>query len=197
MPDVGLILLAAGGSTRMGRPKQLLPYEGRTLLRRAAETAVESGCDPIVVVLGYDAAAMRSELDGLRVGIEVNADWEKGMGGSIRRGLVAVRRVKSVDAVVVMLCDQPDVTADVLRALIERWQQSDKPVCASAYGDTVGPPCVFAASEFSRLAAIAEQQGAKQVILSATAVERVPFDAGVTDVDTPADYERLRDGHQP
>lgn len=196
MPHVGLILLAAGGSTRMGRPKQLLPYEGRTLLRRAAEVAIESGCDPVVVVLGHEATKMRRELDGLPVHIEVNEDWEKGMGGSIRRGLRAVLGDRSVDAVAVMLCDQPHVTPAVLRELIERWGQSGKPVCASAYGKTVGPPCIFAASEFSRLAAIPEQQGAKQVIVSAPAVERVPFDAGLTDVDTPADYERLRDKHR-
>lgn len=194
MSHVGLILLAAGESTRMGRPKQLLPYEGRTLLRRAAETAVASGCDPVVVVLGHEAAAMRRELDDLPVHIEVNEDWDKGMGGSIRRGLAAVLRVRSVDALTVMLCDQPHVTADVLRQLIDGWTRSGKPVGASAYGDTVGPPCVFAASEFTRLAAIPERQGAKQVILSAPAVERVPFDAGLTDVDTPLDYEHLQDG---
>src|SRR5947209_8753927 len=102
MPDIGLILLAAGGSTRMGRAKQLLVYRGKTLLRRAADAAVGSGCTPIVVVVGADAAEATRELAGLDLTVEVNPAWERGMGTSLRAGLARLLR------------ERPDATAVVV-----------------------------------------------------------------------------------
>src|SRR5580692_2476743 len=108
---VALILLAAGPSTRLGQPKQLLPFRGRSLLRHAAETALASSCRPVVVVLGASAERMKSELTDLPVMIAVNSGWESGMGSSIRAGLEALTNGKNADAgvgaVVIMVCDQP------------------------------------------------------------------------------------------
>jgi molybdenum cofactor cytidylyltransferase len=187
MSDIGLILLAAGGSTRMGRAKQLLVFEGRSLLRRAAEEAVASGCRPVVVVLGDGAEEMRGELMGLDVQVVVNKRCEVGMGASIRRGMEAMQG----EAVVIMLCDQPFVTAEVIGHLIKTFRESGKAVCASSYAGTFGPPCLFAASEFERLRGMPEEQGAKRLIAATAEVVLVPFEKGAVDVDTAEDYEGL------
>jgi molybdenum cofactor cytidylyltransferase len=187
MSDIGLILLAAGGSTRMGRAKQLLVFKGRSLLRRAAEEGVASGCRPVVVVLGDRPEEMRGELAGLEVQIVVNDRWRVGMGASIRRGMEEVQGA----AVVVMLCDQPFVTAEVIGQLIKTFRESGKAVCASSYAGTFGPPCLFAASEFERLRGMPEEQGAKRLIAAAADVALVPFEKGAVDVDTVEDYERI------
>lgn len=193
MPSVGLILLAAGGSSRMGRPKQLLPWRGRTLLRRAADAALESPCRPVVVVLGACADEARAELAGLGVTTSMNADWVKGMGSSIRCGLrsLLIERPE-IAAAIIMLCDQPHVDAAALRRLIDAHQSSAKPVCASAYSGTRGPPCLFAASHFPRLLDMPESNGAKPLLSTAgDHLLVIPFPEGAIDVDEPPDYQRL------
>src|SRR3984957_901398 len=116
MPGIAAILLAAGGSVRMGRRKQLLTYQGRTLLRRAAEAAVEAGCSPIVVVLGCEAERMAPELSDLPVIASVNIDWERGIGSSIKHGAARLLTLSPrVDAALILLSDQPLVNAQTLR----------------------------------------------------------------------------------
>ncbi|WP_457065247.1 nucleotidyltransferase family protein [Hymenobacter sp. UYAg731] len=189
---VALLLLAAGASTRMGRPKQLLPYHGRTLLRHAAETAVASGCAPIVLVTGALHKELLAEVAGLPVQAIHNPEWETGMASSIRAGLVALAETRSA-AVLIMLTDQPLVTPELLRELIDRQQQMQAPIAAASYGDTLGVPAVFAQSILPELLQLQGQQGAGRLIASlGTAVGRVPFPAGLLDVDTPEDYNNLQ-----
>src|SRR5688572_11780814 len=107
---VGVILLAAGASSRMGSPKQLLRYRGQTLIRRAAEAAIASICDRVAVVIGSNASQMRRELDDLPVSVVENQNWQTGMSSSIRAGLDDLRQYDP-DGVLIMLCDQPFVTA--------------------------------------------------------------------------------------
>ena len=194
MGRVGLILLAAGGATRMGAAKQLLPFRGRSLLRHAAEVAVASGLAHVLVVLGARADHLEPELAGLPVEVCLNEDWEKGMGASVRAGLRAMlAAAQDVEAVVFTLCDQPLVGPDFLRRLVEGYRTTGKPVIASAYEGALGVPALFARPYFPRLLALAAEGGARQVIAAAgDAAHAVPFAAGVFDVDTPQDYERLR-----
>lgn len=194
MPSAGLILLAAGGSSRLGRPKQLLLYQGRTLLRHAAETAFASGCRPVVVVLGAQADRLRAEIDGLEVVIAGNPDWALGMGSSVRAGLRALEEAAPDAAgVVLMLCDQPLITAASLDALVQAHVDTNAPLVASEYGGTRGVPAFFGRALFPDLRALKGEQGAKAV-LAAHASEAValPLPAGVWDVDTASDYERLQ-----
>src|SRR5688572_28967076 len=109
----GVIVLAAGGSSRMGSPKQLLRYRGQSLILRAAHTGVQSTCDRVVVVIGREAQQMRDELKDLAVSVTENRNWQDGMGASIRAGMEEIVK-DDLDAVVLMLCDQPFVTADTL-----------------------------------------------------------------------------------
>ncbi len=188
---VALLLLAAGASARMGRPKQLLPYQGRTLLRHAAETAVASGCAPLVLVTGAVHAVLAAEVFGLPVRVVHNPAWETGMASSIRAGLTAVAEAQP-SACLIMLSDQPLVTPELLRQLVALQQQTQAPIVAAAYGDTLGVPAVFAKALIPQLLQLHGQQGANRLIASlGAAVGRVVFPAGLLDVDTPEQYAAL------
>ncbi|MFC7666147.1 NTP transferase domain-containing protein [Hymenobacter humi] len=113
---VALLLLAAGASTRMGQPKQLLPYRGRTLLRHAAETAVATGCRPVVLVTGAVHDALAAEIADLPIQVIHNPEWKTGMASSIRAGVIAAAQFQPT-AYLIMLSDQPLVTPE----LLHRW----------------------------------------------------------------------------
>lgn len=188
---VALLLLAAGASTRMGQPKQLLPYHGRTLLRHAAETAVVSGCAPILMVTGALHEELLPEIAGLPIQPVHNAEWETGMASSIRAGLTALAGTQPA-AVLIMLTDQPLVTPALLQQLVRQQQQTQAPAVVAAYGDTLGVPAVFAPVLLPKLLQLQGQQGAGRLIASlGAAVGQVPFPAGVFDVDTPEQYTAL------
>lgn len=186
------MLLAAGASTRMGAPKQLLVYEGQTLIRRAVETALATVCRPVVVVLGANAVHVGAELE-LPVIVSRNREWETGMGSSIRAGLEAVLAADvGIDAIVVQLCDQPFVTAELIDTLIERHRETGKTIVGTEYRGTRGVPALFARGLFTELSALSGHEGARQIIRNHpddTAV--VPFVGAAIDIDTPQDYEAL------
>jgi molybdenum cofactor cytidylyltransferase len=198
-PNVPLILLAAGGSTRLDTPKQLLHFRGRSLLRHAASVALASRCSPVHVVLGSDAPRMREELRGLSVRCVENATWAEGMGGSIRVGVADVLAANPrAAAAVIMLVDQPMVTAAVIDALVSHRQASEHTIVASAYGGSFGPPLLFDAAHFGELCALTGQAGAKAVVqrhLASAAM--IPFPDGAIDIDLPADAQRLAREDRP
>ena len=188
---VALLLLAAGASTRMGRPKQLLPYRGRTLLRHAAETAVASGCAPVVLVTGALHQELLAEVAGLPIQAINNEKWESGMASSIQAGLAAVAPAQP-RAVLIMLTDQPLVTPGLLQQLVAQQQHTQAPIVAAAYGDTLGVPALFARALLPALLQLQGQQGAVRLIAGqGAAVGRVDFPAGLLDVDTPEQYAAL------
>src|SRR5438874_10219466 len=145
MRNVGALILAAGGSARFGEPKQFLQFEGETLLRRVAKAAHEAGCGPIVVVAGDSADRVRAELHDLRVHVVQNADWRCGIGTSIKLGLAHLR--PDVSAIVILACDQPFVSAEIIRKLCG----INRPIVASGYAETVGIPALFDSCYFDAL----------------------------------------------
>ena len=173
-------------------PKQLLNYKGQTLIRRAAETALASGCWPVAVVLGANAVAVGAELE-LPVIVTRNLAWETGMGSSIRAGLEAVLAVDAdVDAVVVLLCDQPFVTAELIDTLIERRRETRKTIVAAEYGEARGVPALFARELFVKLRGLSGHEGARQIICKhADDTVAVPFAGAAIDIDTQGDYLAL------
>jgi len=193
MPDVGVLILAAGGSSRMGAPKQLIPYAGRSLLRSVAETAIESRCGPVVVVLGAQHDRVAPELQHLPVRIMVNDRWQSGMGSSIRLGLrTALDHAPGLSALVILLCDQPLVSTEIIHQLIGAHQSTGKWIVASAYADTLGPPVLFSRDAFSWLEEIPNRSGAKSVLEEHSAsVASIPFADGAIDLDTPEDIQKL------
>jgi molybdenum cofactor cytidylyltransferase len=199
---VGIVVLAAGASTRMGRPKQLLEYEGETLLGRAVRVALETRCRPVVVVLGSCSDELMSEARARGAGgarVVVNEAWAEGMASSIRRGLRELEAAAHVelDAALLMLCDQPLVSAEILERLVDVYERSGRPLVASEYesgGERVrGVPALFGRGLFGELSGLRGTEGARRVIArhaAACASIRVPQAA--FDVDTPEDYRALR-----
>ncbi len=182
------MVLAAGSSVRMGRPKLLLRWKGRTLVRAAAEAALQA-CARVVVVVGPQAERMRSELASLPLLVVTNPDHREGISSSLRCGL---REVADAPAVLVTLADQVQVTGPHLRRLVDAYRSTRAPVVAASYGDTVGVPAVFAQEVFPDLLALRGDVGAKGVIQRyGDRVVRVPLPEAAVDVDTPEDWERL------
>ncbi|HEV2763286.1 MAG TPA: nucleotidyltransferase family protein [Pyrinomonadaceae bacterium] len=190
---VGAVVLAAGASSRMGSPKQTLSYRGESLLRRAALAALGAGCRPVVVVTGAHAELSRRELEGLDVREVLNELWETGMASSIRAGVEGLVSIApEVAAVVLMLCDQPHVSAEVISGLVAAHRAEGNSIVASAYGGSFGVPAVFGRALFAELARLEGAAGAKQVIKRhASAAHFLPFPCGEVDVDTPDDFSRL------
>jgi molybdenum cofactor cytidylyltransferase len=191
MNRVAVAVLAAGGSSRMGRPKQLLPFGDRSLLRHGVEVALAAECGPVVAVLGAEVERLRPELDGLPVEVLANGDWELGPGTSVRAAVDAVDANPRVGALVFLLCDQPLVSADHIHRLIEEHQTTGFPMVASGYAGTLGVPALFSRECFLALRALDPAVGAKQLLARRPdTVAAVPFPDGEIDLDTPEDYAR-------
>jgi molybdenum cofactor cytidylyltransferase len=199
--STAIIILAAGASTRMGRPKLLLTYGSRTLLRHAAETAAASICRPILVVLGAYANQLQCEIEDLPVRPVINEQWADGMGSSIQVSVEALNtydRADSTEALILMLCDQPYVTAAVINDLVTAYHLNGKGIIASEYAGTLGAPTLFGREYFAELATMRGAAGAKHIIAAhASDVVPVPFPKGMMDIDTPEDYGQLQHAMQP
>ena len=190
MKKIGIILLAAGGSARLGQPKQLLPWKGGTLLSSAAGTALESALGPVVAVLGASGKECRRTLAGLPLRIVLNPAWREGMGGSISAGMEAFRD-DQLRGILIILCDQPDVTASTLRALDRRQRTTGAKMVASRYSGTLGPPALFTSPLFPRLIQLRGAVGAKSLFDDAQALESLPVPEAAFDIDTPADLANV------
>ena len=191
---VGLLLLAAGSSSRLARPKQLLPYQGSTLLRHAAEVAAASPCRPLALVTGALHDELLPEVEGLPFHVVRNDAWMDGMGSSIAAGLQELEtaaEAPKMDAVVIMLCDQPLVTDEVIGQLIVQFQATGQPVVACSYASTQGVPALFGRELFPQLLELRGANGARELLQQYAHLPTVDFPGGATDVDTEAQYAAL------
>jgi len=190
------IILAAGASTRMGQSKQRLPWKSGTLLSHAIETARQSGVSSVVVVLGADADQNRKSIEGEKVTIVSNPTWQKGMGGSLKAGLKNV--IKSdplVDAILVMVCDQPAVTAEHLKALLAALAVGHRQASVSGYSQTRGVPAAFGRALFEKILNLNDEHGAKKLLnqLNEDQVEAISLNRGEIDLDTYDQYQKFKD----
>lgn len=191
---VAALVLAAGGSQRLGRSKQLVELGGRTLIRRAIEATLDAMLKPVVVVLGCDAPACAAQLAGLNAAIVVNEDWSRGIGASLRAGLAHLERSTSPSAVLITLCDQPCVDAASLRRITTAHIETGAAVVAARYDGTLGVPALFAASTFDRLRALPDDAGAKRIIRELEPeVVAVDLPEAALDLDSEADVRRLQE----
>jgi molybdenum cofactor cytidylyltransferase len=186
------VLLAAGTSSRMGRNKLLVELGGKSVLRRAVETAAAAGLAPILVVLGHEPERARAELAGLDCAIVLNADYARGINTSLRAGIAAVP--ESAVAAVVMLADMPFVSAAMIRELVERWRAADAPLAVSIYGEVLAPPMLYARSLFPEVRALDGDGCGKRVVKRHRdeALEVAWPAAALTDLDLPEDVDRVR-----
>jgi molybdenum cofactor cytidylyltransferase len=185
------VVLAAGTASRFGSQKLLAPFHGAALVHRTVENVLASQVSETVVVLGRDGDAVRSALAGLPVRFVTNADFRSGLSTSLRAGVEAAD--PSTRAAIIVLGDQPGVTADIIDRLIEEGRRSGRPIVVPEYAGTRGNPVIFDATVFGELETIEGDQGARAVIArDPTRVATVSFPFGMpADVDTPDDYARL------
>jgi len=188
------VILAAGASTRMGFPKQAIKVQGISLLRRAVTAALNGGCSPVVVVTGAHAETSRNEIGGLEVEEVFNPDWETGMGSSIRAGISALERAApNIKGAVILVCDQPAVTADHILRLVRARSESGAALAASRYGGTYGAPAAFGRGLFRELSLLEGASGAKQIIRKyESQAHFIELPDGDVDLDTFEDVFRYR-----
>jgi molybdenum cofactor cytidylyltransferase len=189
----GAIVLAAGASTRMGEPKQLLQLEGRTLLRRTVDTVLASSAWPVVVVLGAQVEAIRPEVARLPVLVVENGEWMEGLASSIRAGVRVLDTFSlALQAGLLVACDQPNLSTGALARLIGVHLEGGQSIVAARYGGHPGPPALFARSHFHELMALRGPEGARP-LFARHADRFTPVDLPelAVDLDTPEDYRKF------
>jgi molybdenum cofactor cytidylyltransferase len=191
--QIAAIILAAGASTRMGTPKQLLPWQGQSLLRSITETAIAAHCHPIIVVLGAYSAQIKPELCNLPVQVVDNPEWQTGMGSSISKGVQALLNQNIIiDATILLLCDQPLVSQHTIQQMKSIYEATNQSIVASTYENTVGAPVLFQAKLFPELANLHQLEGAKTVIQRHIgSVAMFDFPQGAIDLDSPQEYQLM------
>ena len=189
--QVSAIILAAGASTRMGRPKQLVPIDGVPMIRRTAETVLRAGIEDVVVVVGAVAAPVAVALAGLPVLVVLNADWRLGLSSSVQAGVRTLGA--GTRAALLVLADQPRLRPDTLQAIVARYRATGASIVAPYVQGKRGNPVLFDRSLFGELLAVRGDQGGKALLLRhREAVERVAVndDGILADVDTPEDLAK-------
>lgn len=192
---VGLVILAAGASHRMGRPKQLLPLGDKSLLEHVVDAALGSAAWPVVVVLGAHAGEIRPVLARRPVLIAENAAWAEGMASSLRAGLTVINAFSPrIEGVLFALCDQPAFSSAIVDRFIEVRQRSGRNVVAARYGGHLGAPVLFAQSHFPALSALVGDEGARKLLATLPPDEIATLDLPELgqDLDTPEDYAGYR-----
>lgn len=191
--NIGVVLLAAGESSRMGSPKQLLPYGGQTLIEYMVKIAGSSKAKLVVVVLGAKADSIATKIDNNSAILVVNDSWQEGMASSIRTGIkTLIQADPNAVGAILLVCDQPDITSQLINDLIDAHLQTGKPIITCSYADTFGPPALFHRSIFPDLLQLKGDVGARSILQQHIQdVETVAFPRGSRDIDTKADYEEL------
>jgi molybdenum cofactor cytidylyltransferase len=164
MKPIGAIILAAGAASRFGAAKQLLEIDGETLVDRACRVAAESGCQPIVRMLGAGADEIRQRPVDRAVITLINEEWQRGMGSTLAMAIAELEhRAPACEAVLVLLCDQPLIDAAMLRQMIDRLEQPEISIVIADHGEATGPPALFHRCHFPELKLLTGDRGAKLV----------------------------------
>lgn len=190
------VVLAAGSARRFGRSKQLEDFEGTPLVRRAAELAHEVCGDNTVLVTGHDGVAVAEAAgDSVRFRV-VNDRYNEGMGGSIA---VAAKVLSHVaEGILLILVDQPLITASHLRALRDSWSGAADEIVATSFAGTMGPPVLFPSGAFSALANLSGDKGARRILQDVRfTMKTIKFEDARVDIDTPEDLDKISVGARP
>ncbi len=192
MINAGAVILAAGSATRFGSAKQLLRFQQKTLIQHVIDAAFSAGAAPVVVVTGAHADAVSAVIDRGQVSLVYNDQWQEGKASGIAAGvrhLLALN--EAVEKIILAVCDQPFVTAELFRQLDQRQASGQKRIVASAYAGTLGTPVLFTRHYCDALQSLQGEEGAKKLLgLYRDDVDTVEFPRGEMDIDTAEDYER-------
>jgi len=191
---IGIVILAAGASKRLGEPKQLLKYDHKNLLQRTIDAAVNSVAGTVVIVLGANADQISHEINKSGINVIVNTEWEEGMASSIKIGLNELLFISpSIDAVILMVCDQPHISSELINDIINKQKETGKSIVTCDYGEAFGPPALFHRSLFNELMHLKGDVGARKIIhLHSNDVATILFTKGKIDIDTKEDYNTLK-----
>lgn len=189
----GIVILAAGNSSRLGQPKQLLGYKDSTLLKNTIAEASLVPNAKIIVVTGANNQLIEEELDPSKIKISFNPDWEFGMASSIVNGLQKLLTLyPDYENCIFAVCDQPYVSSLIFENLIQEYNKTGKGIVASAYSETLGTPVLFHKKYFAELLELKGQEGAKKIISKfSDDVVSILFEKGNIDIDTEDDYNKL------
>ena len=188
----GIIILAAGESSRLGYPKQIAKYKEKTLLQLAIDAANDANVDKRVLVLGANRDEIKKTFPGASIPNIPNPHYQKGMSSSIKVGLEYMLKIDKPDQVIIMLCDQPFVDAKILNKLIAAQKKESKGIIACSYSKTVGVPILFGSTYFKELMALTGDEGAKNIVLAhEDDLATVAFPKGKVDIDTEEDLRDL------
>ena len=190
-PRIGAIVLAAGASTRLGEPKQLIDLDGQPLVRRAVYAARNAGAYQVIVVVGALAEQVIAAVGDLtNVAFVLNRNWESGLASSLASGIETAKKLR-FDGVLVTTTDQPLIAFASLRKLIEAFESGHR-IVAAAYDDIVGVPAVFGSEHFDDLVKLEGDEGAGRWLRARpNDVTSIGIDNASIDIDTPADVARL------
>lgn len=191
---IAAVVLAAGSSSRMGQVKQLLEWEGKTLIRHILSKLRAAGITDIVVVLGANASKIEKELEGLALHVVYNEQWSEGLGSSVVAGTRAAMELDPA-ALLFVLVDQPYVSISLLQQIMEQYTRHSDALIVSDYGSHPGVPALFPAFFFPNLLRLSGDAGARKIIKQYTGeIHFVAFPEGKYDLDTPEDWERFLSG---
>ena len=193
MKTSGIIILAAGNSSRLGHAKQLLTFRNKTLLRHVVDEASAVRNAQTIVVLGAGKEDLEQELRGTPVVRCYNEDWSSGMAGSIHVGInKLLDMLPEVSCCIIAVCDQPYISTAIFDGLLEAFKTSPCKIIASSYADTAGTPALFSRDHFADLLQLKGQEGAKKLLgRYSEELHLVRFDQGAVDIDTEEDYHKL------
>ena len=161
-PKTGIIILAAGNSSRLGKPKQLLQYQGKSLIQRAIETATKVRSKGSVLILGANLELILKDIRNSKVNVVINNNWKEGMASGMQKGLEYLEKKLAPDQVILMLCDQPFVNSELLNLMIEMQIKTRKGIVACHYNNVLGVPVLFTKKYFRELGTLVGSEGAKK-----------------------------------
>ncbi|MEJ7912477.1 MAG: nucleotidyltransferase family protein [Chitinophagaceae bacterium] len=193
MHQTGIIILAAGNSSRLGRPKQLLPFDNKLLVQHAVDVALQAKPGAVVVVTGAGAAEVSAALLGRGATIICNKNWPEGMASGIVAGLENLLQLdNAIKNILISVCDQPYVSAPLFITLLEKKRETGKGIIACAYAGTLGTPVLFDRKYTKDLLQLKGKEGAKSLVRNLEKdVATVNFTKGSIDIDTEEDYSAL------
>lgn len=191
---IQILILAAGASRRLGEPKQLIKYEGTSLIRRITGDSIVSGIGDVTVVTGYKADEIAREISDLKVDVFYNEDWEEGIGASIRNGLEYVlKKQPDTNAILITMVDQPFVNAQHLQKIANAYDPARPMIIASAYSGTFGVPVLVDNYYFEKLSELKGDEGGKKIFVQYLKdIVEIPFIDGSIDIDHQEDLAKLK-----
>jgi molybdenum cofactor cytidylyltransferase len=188
-----ILIIAAGQSKRLGSPKQLLVFEGETLINRQIRIITSAVDVPVYLVLGAHATSIKAQLKDHEVTVVINDQWQEGMASSIRVGVDAImNKNPSIDGVMIVVCDQPFLDASIIQSIFSLQKSSLQSIVACSYDGIIGTPVLFHKTMFEKLLALEGDIGARKIINdNPDEVSILSFEKGIVDIDTLEDYQKL------